>query len=148
MHHNSILHLLNGGQLKEFSASRGIRQGVPLSPYIFILCSEILSKLIGKAERDGRVKGIRIGRFGPPVSHLMFAEDTFLFCQARREQVQALRECVEQYQEWSGQLVSRDKSGVTFSRNASKVIRSEILQTLGMSEMSGEESYLGNPLFL
>ena len=74
--------LLNGSPTPAFKPHRGIRQGDPLSPYLFILCSKILSRLILQAESSGDIHGIKIAHGAPPVSHLMFTDDTFLFCRA------------------------------------------------------------------
>uniref|UniRef100_A0A1J3K2W1 Putative mitochondrial protein n=1 Tax=Noccaea caerulescens TaxID=107243 RepID=A0A1J3K2W1_NOCCA len=59
--------------------SRGIRQGDPLSPYIFILCSEVLSGLCKKAQVSGKLQGLRVARGSPRVNHLLFADDTMFF---------------------------------------------------------------------
>lgn len=67
--------LLNGDPLKNFTLDRGLRQRDPLSPYLFILCSEVLSK----EEDRGFLHGIKVARQAPTISHLMFVDDTMLF---------------------------------------------------------------------
>jgi len=51
---------------------RGLRQGNPLSPYLFILCAEGLSALLQKAEQEGKLEGIKICQRAPRVNHLFF----------------------------------------------------------------------------
>ncbi|GAA0140129.1 hypothetical protein LIER_35189 [Lithospermum erythrorhizon] len=70
--------LINGKRCGYFSPSRGLRQGDPLSPYLFILCTEGLIALINLAVARGEWNGIRIGRNGPMVSHLLFADDSIV----------------------------------------------------------------------
>ena len=73
--------LLNGSPPTALKLERGLRQGDPLSPYLFIIASEVLSRLFSREEERGKFHGIRIGRNTPSISHLMFADDTILFCQ-------------------------------------------------------------------
>ena len=72
--------LINGESQGYISPSRGIRQGDPLSSYLFLLCAEGFSALLRKAERDRRLTSISISRGGPGLSHLLFANDNLLFC--------------------------------------------------------------------
>ena len=72
--------LINGKPSLSFKPSRGIRQGDPLSLYLFLLCSEGFSALIHEEERLGRWRGLEMGQAGPVVSHLLFADDSLLFC--------------------------------------------------------------------
>lgn len=62
-----------------FCPSRGLRQGDPISPYLFLLCAEGLSSLMKKKEQQGYLRGVRNGSTSPPVSHLLFADDTIFF---------------------------------------------------------------------
>ena len=71
--------LLNGSQLEEFQPSRGLRQGDPISPYIFILCMEFLSTLIHKKCEEGDWTRVKASRNGPGFSHIFFADDLLLF---------------------------------------------------------------------
>ena len=71
--------LINGGLQGRVIPSRGLRQGDPLSPYLFILCTEVLSGLCQQALVNGSMPGVKIGRQCPPINHLLFADDTMFF---------------------------------------------------------------------
>lgn len=58
---------------------RGIRQGDPLSPYLFVLCAEVLSHLMNKAMADRSLLGIKISNQAPSVNPLLFADDSLFF---------------------------------------------------------------------
>lgn len=77
--------LINGSPQGSVKPSRGIRQGDPLSPYVFILCTEVLSALCDKAMLDGSLAGVRVSRHSPSVNHLLFADDT-IFLQIKPNQ--------------------------------------------------------------
>lgn len=74
--------LLNSSQFGSLVPNRGIRQGNPLSPYIFICCVNVFIQLVETAMGEGRLKGVRIAHSAPVVSHLCFVDDTILFSQA------------------------------------------------------------------
>ncbi|GKD24085.1 putative RNA-directed DNA polymerase, eukaryota, reverse transcriptase zinc-binding domain protein [Tanacetum coccineum] len=71
--------LVNGSPTKEFELFRGLRQGDPLSPFLFILAMEGLHSLTCKAEELGLFKGVFIGRDNMNISHLMYADDVIFF---------------------------------------------------------------------
>ena len=76
------------GEVRGFvRPSRGIRQGDPISPYLFIICAEGLSNLLKQAQRKGVITGLKICKEGPSISHLLFADDSLLFCKADKMQV-------------------------------------------------------------
>ncbi|RVX00494.1 LINE-1 reverse transcriptase-like [Vitis vinifera] len=85
-----ILHINQRVPAGFFSNSKGLRQGDPLSPYLFVLGMEVLSTLIRRAGEGGFILGCRLrGRGGEEltVSHLLFADDALIFCKVRREQL-------------------------------------------------------------
>ena len=82
--------LVNDTPTEFFSTFRGLRQGDPLSPYLFVLIMEAFSSLISRAEDKGFIRGFKVmGRCGErvSVSHLLFADDTLLFCEDNRDQL-------------------------------------------------------------
>jgi len=73
---------VNGEYTEQIYPQRGLRQGDPLSPYLFIICAEALSTLLQKAEVDGSILGIKICRGAPRINHLFFADDSLIFMNA------------------------------------------------------------------
>ncbi|KAL0321164.1 UNVERIFIED_CONTAM: putative mitochondrial protein [Sesamum radiatum] len=107
--------MLNGSQFGFLRPGRGIRQGDPLSPYLFIICAEALSCLLQEKERCGDIRGVAVARSAPQVSHLLFADDTLIFCQATTAALQVIREVLEKYGRASGQLINLAKSSIVCS---------------------------------
>ena len=80
--------LVNGSPAGFFGSSRGLRQGDLLSPLLFLLIMEVLSRIMKKTEEGGFIQGFHVGSvnsIGIRVSHLLFADDTILFRDASRE---------------------------------------------------------------
>ena len=128
--------------------SRGIRQGDPLLPYLFLLCAEGFTALLNKAESEGRIKGISICRGPPKVTNLMFANDSLLFCQASRDEGETITEILQTYERALGQSINLEKSLVYFSSNTSERQKGQILEALGVQEVDRFESYLGLPTLI
>nr|KYP48455.1 hypothetical protein KK1_029830 [Cajanus cajan] len=127
------------------SLERGLRQGDPLSPYLFILCAEGLSSLLRKAEARGELHGAKICRGAPQVSHLLFADDCFLFCKAIERECTTLRTILQQYESASGQAINLQKSEIYYSKNTTTRTRTSINAILGVHKCIGTGKYLGLP---
>jgi hypothetical protein len=128
-----------------FKPSRGIRQGDPISPYLFLLCAEGLTCMLKNTGPQYIARGIRISLRTPWVSHLMFADDCVVCGQANKRSADRIASILDLYNKISGQLVNKQKSGVLFSANCDQEGKQEVLQSLGIrSEVLGEK-YLGLP---
>ncbi|XP_048613305.1 uncharacterized protein LOC125587171 [Brassica napus] len=137
--------LINGSPRGRVKPSRGIRQGDPLSPYIFILCSEVLSGLCNKAQENGRLKGIRVARGCPQVNHLLFADDTMFFVRATETSSLALKEIWQKYEAASGQSINVAKSSVTYSKLTPDALKERVADILQIHGEGGVGKYLGLP---
>ena len=73
--------LLNGEPKGFIRPSRGLRQGDPLSPFLFLFCAEGLNALLNKAADNGEIMGLSLCHQGPRITHLFFADDCLLFLQ-------------------------------------------------------------------
>ncbi|XP_077219619.1 secreted RxLR effector protein 78-like [Tasmannia lanceolata] len=71
--------LINGSPHGFFNSSRGIRQGDPLSPYLFVIVVEALSRLLLLAECKGFLRGLPASNNSKPITQLQFADDTLIF---------------------------------------------------------------------
>jgi hypothetical protein len=94
--------LLNGKPTKSFKPKKGLRQGDPLSPYLFILCANVFSGLITKAQMDKEIHGVKVAHGAPAISHLLFADDSLLFCRASEKEATTIKHIIKDYQEASG----------------------------------------------
>ncbi|CAL1367787.1 unnamed protein product [Linum trigynum] len=138
--------LWNGGETDPFSPTRGIRQGCPLTPYLFTLCIERLSHIIDRKVRDKKWKPVLLSVGGPPLSHLFFADDLVLFAEASVEQADCILSCLNAFCVASGELVSKDKSRVFFSKNTKMHARTNICSRLGIQPTNDLGKYLGVPV--
>ena len=71
---------INGSPMGDIVPLRGICQGYPLSPYLFLLCAKGLSALIKNSVEHGHMEGIAICYGGSKLSHLFFVDDSLIFC--------------------------------------------------------------------
>ncbi|KAJ0568258.1 putative RNA-directed DNA polymerase [Helianthus annuus] len=86
--------LVNGSPTFEFSCSKGIRQGDPLSPFLFLLVMEALSSIFCKAGLEGIFKGIQTPNNGPVMSHLFYADDALILGDWDRENLKNVARCL------------------------------------------------------
>ena len=97
----------------------------------------------------GEIHGVACSRGGPQLSHLFFADDSLLFCQATKEESETFLANLKLYEKASSQLVSMEKTSLFFfSRNTSEEIRDGIKECIGIPKIKEHEKYLGLPSFV
>ncbi|GKV00720.1 hypothetical protein SLEP1_g13361 [Rubroshorea leprosula] len=102
--------LVNGSPTRQFSVSKGLRQGDPLSPFLFLIIAEGLNGLVSNATQKGLLEGVEVGSRGLKLSHLQFADDTILFGEATEKNVLAMKGILRAFEIVSGLKVSFNKS--------------------------------------
>lgn len=141
----SYTFLINGSAQGQVIPSRGIRQGDPLSPYLFILCSEVLSGLFRQALDLGKMQGVKVARNAPPLTHILFADDTIFFCKSDPATCKELARILDRYEAVSGQSINLQKLAITFSAKTPIAARRKVKEILLIEGEGGIGKYLGLP---
>ncbi|XP_023871998.2 uncharacterized protein LOC111984613 [Quercus suber] len=136
---------INGVPQGHITPSRGLRQGDPLSPYLFLFCAEGLSAMFHQAVQRRRLRGIAASRSGPKLSHLFFADDSLIFGQATHEECAEIRRILKVYEDSSGQQLNKQKTSLYFSRNTAREVQEAIKTLFGAQVIKQHETYLGLP---
>ena len=139
---------INGERVGYVKPSRGIRQGDPLSPYLFLFCSEGLSNLMARVIEDRQITGLKLSRNGPVLSHLFFADDSLFCCKAHPQEARAMQRILAKYELASGQCINYDKSVAFFSRNCSRQHRRQTCEMMNNIREANNGKYLGLPLVI
>ena len=137
--------LINGEPYGNITPTRGLRQGDPLSPYLFFMCTEGLHDLIKKAAHNGNIRGVSICQNRPKLTHLLFANDSVIFCKAKESECQCLFDILAKYESASGQQINRTKTTLFFSKSTFEEMQTSIKNMLGVSVIQQYEKYLGLP---
>ncbi|KAL9691326.1 hypothetical protein QQ045_011747 [Rhodiola kirilowii] len=137
---------VNDAWTDEVVPTRGLGQGDPLSPYLFIVCAEWLSRAIEVRREQGLIKGISIAQGAPRITHLLFADDSMIFLRANRREIVELKSVLGEYERISGQKINSEKSDVVYSPNAEEDIRNYINDQMGVQGTERHTRYLGLPL--
>ena len=148
VHSVSFSILVNGSPHGYFTPSRGLRQGDPLSPYLFLLCTEGLHGLLSQAKISGQIQGLSLCRNGPRLTHLFFADDCLLFCKANTSECDTILQILDNYEYASGQQLNCAKTTLFFSKCVAQSTQDELIRILGVPAVRQYEKYLGLPSFV
>ena len=138
--------LVNGRKTLPFQHSRGLRQGDPMSPYLFNICLEALSKSIHTSCDTKEWTPFWVGRKKVPISHLLFADDLLLFGRVDENTAFSVRDTLLKFCAVSGQKINELKSKLTFSPNTSIEYKQLFQETIHVNENNSLGTYLGLPL--
>ena len=109
--------LVNGELEGVIYLSRGIRQGDPLSPYLFLFWVEGLNAILRIAATAEEIEGFSLCKRGPKITHLFFADDWLLLCHSNLAECEKIKELLAVYEAALGQMVNKDKTTLFFSKN-------------------------------
>lgn len=134
---------INGELGGYFSGTQGLRQGDPLSPYLFVLATEVLAQMLNLNYRTGMI-GYHPAALNPSVTHLAFADDIMIFFDGQVISLQNISSTLETFSVWSGLTMNKNKTelyvaGMTWTESCE-------LTGLGFSLGSLPVRYLGLPL--
>lgn len=137
--------LINGEASDVLVPKRGLRQGDPLSPYLFLICAEGLGDLLKRAHDENLIHGVSIARNAPVISHLFFADDSIVFARANDREAAVIMNILKEYESLLDQKVNLDKCEVSYSKCLSSEVRRRVSAVLGFKEVLSHDKYLGLP---
>jgi hypothetical protein len=136
----------NGKLLESFCPSRGLRQGDPLSPILFMFVAEGLTSIFHHQITEGNIEELKICRRGPGISHLLFADDSLLFFKAKADQARKINTALRAYEASTGQLLSPTKCSLMLGQKVTEEEGAMVASILNVQNISFEEKYLGLPV--
>ena len=116
-----------------------------MSPYLFLLCSEGLNRMLQRATAEDGIRGFSLCKRGPKISHLFFADDSLLFCRASLADLQVIQNILSLYEKASGQKLNREKTTIFFSKAVHGDTKNQLSNFLQVPEVKEYEKYLGLP---
>jgi hypothetical protein len=140
--------IINGQPYASFKSTRGIRQGCPLSPYLFVLAVNELALALQEELQANRLSGISLGPNCPPIHSLMFADDLLVCGKANMQEAATISQVLNQFCNASGQVPNWNKSAILFSKNVNMQVKKDITQIFQVAEMNENTIHLGHPLIL
>lgn len=137
--------LVNGSPTAEFSPQKGLRQGDPLSHFLFNIVAEGLNILLERAKRKGLIKGALVGHQGLKISHLQFANDTIIFCEATWDEIIIIKRILRCFEVVSSLKINFHKSMVC-GIGVEEGLTKEFAKKINCLSQKSPLTYLGLPL--
>ena len=134
---------INGQLCGQIWPSRGLRQGDPLSPYLFIICAEGLFALLHCAAQRKAIKGVVASARGPIISHLFFADDSLVFGRATVSDATKIQRILKVYELSLGQQLNFTKTSLYFSPNTDSGTKERVKSMFSAQVIKPHESCLG-----
>ena len=134
---------INGEMCGYFSGTKGLRQGDPLSPYLFVLAMEVLAQLLNANYRNGSI-GYHPKASNPLISHFAFADDLMIFFDGEKDSLQHISATLDAFSSWSGLTMNHSKTELFIA--GLNQVETDDISSLGFSLGSLPVLYLGLPL--
>lgn len=88
--------------------------------------------IITKVEIFGKIHGVKVSRTSPPISHFIYADDLSIYSKASSIEAKEISNCLKKFNTWSGYLINISKPLVYFSKNVDHIVKTNMLNILGM----------------
>lgn len=138
--------LINGKSHGLFHSTRGVKQGDPLSPTMFIMSSEVLSRTLNSLFEDNQFVGFGVPKWCSRLSHLAYVHDTIIFSSSDVYSLEKIMSTLQDYERQSGQKVNKDKSFNCIHQNTGRAVDSQIALITAMNKGKFPMKYLGCPI--
>ncbi|XP_071909825.1 uncharacterized protein [Coffea arabica] len=140
--------MINGTAHGFFKSCRGLRQGDPLSPALFVIGAEVLSRGLNNLAAQSSFLGFTVPQGCPGVTHLAFADDVLILANGSATTLRRVMRVLQAYQRSSGQMLNAHKSGYLVHPSLSVARRRVIERIKGFSRQVFPTRYLGFPLYI
>lgn len=139
--------IVNGQSYDLFQSTRGLRQGDHLSPTLFIIAAEVLSRGLNSLHRDKEFKGYRMPKWSSEINHLAYADDTILFCSRDGTFIIKMMKVLKNYEDISGQLINKSKSFFYLHEKTPLIYTIKLRKLTGIKQGNFPFTYLGCPVY-
>lgn len=140
--------IVNGSRYGFFHSTRGLKHGYPLSPALFILGAEVLSRLLNGLHQSPDYHDFYTEKIGPQINHLSFADDVIIFTSGRSRSLSMIMKVLSTYEGVSGQLINKSKSHFLVPSYAFRSTYDKIKRITGFIQKRDPITYLGCPLYI
>ena len=135
--------LINGSPSSFFRSSRGLRQGCPLSPFLFLLIVEALSRLLNRAREENMIKGVKVTN-QIDLTHVLFVDDVLMYGEGTLNNLQNLEKILRRYQKATGMEINPEKSNLIHNNlNQDFITQAKSLIPVSISQIDEGFKYLG-----
>ncbi|WMV51941.1 hypothetical protein MTR67_045326 [Solanum verrucosum] len=138
---------INGQIHGLFQSTRGLKQGDHLSPTLFIIGAEVLSRTLNALHFDSSYLGYGLPKWSPNINHLSYVDDTILFCSGDRGSIIKMMMVLWRYEEVSGQLINMAKSYFYLHEKTPLICSIRLRKLTGIRQWEFPVTYLGCPVF-
>lgn len=139
--------LVNGKPQGFFRSTRGVKQGDPLSPTLFILAAECLTRALNSLRRNEKFKEYGMPKWSPYVNHLAYADDTIIFTSADKQSLKLVMDTLSDYEKVSGQKINKAKSAVYMHHQTPLGLVDQVYNETNIPRKDFPFTYLGVPIY-
>lgn len=139
--------LVNGQHFDFFKSTRGLKQGYPLSPTLFIIAAEVLARGFNRLNENRDYKGFGLPKWSPTINHLSYVDDTILFCSGDKVPIIWMMDVLRRYENCSRQLINLNKSFFYPHDNTPLIVTIRLRKITRIRQESFPFNYLECPVF-